>query len=339
MSKPAPRALFALVEFFFVEYLPRQRGASLHTVRAYRDTLKLLFEFSAARKGRNVASLEIGDLNADTIADFLDHIEVNRSNSAATRNCRRAALRSFFKHLVRNDLSHSLQYTRVLAIPSKKARQRPATYLEAGDVRAIIAKPDRHTADGWRDYTLLLFLYNCGARVSEVTGVQWTDLQLTPPRQVRLRGKGKKERLLPLWRETADALHKLRGISKNSGQQYVFLNRHGQPLTRDGVAYILRKYASAVAAQERPALARKRITPHVLRHSCAVALLQSGTDVTVIRDYLGHASVATTGRYITTNLQMKRDAMETFWEHAGIEPAKAKPWKPKPDLLAFLQSL
>jgi site-specific recombinase XerD len=128
-------------------------------------------------------------------------------------------------------------------------------------------------------------------------------------------------------------------MSKNSGQQCVFLNRHGQPLTRDGVAYILHKYTSAVAAQERPALARKRITPHVLRHSCAVALLQSGTDVTVIRDYLGHASVATTGRYITTNLQMKRDALETFWEHAGIEPAQDKPWKPKPDLLAFLQSL
>jgi integrase/recombinase XerD len=239
---------------------------------------------------------------------------------------------------VRNDLSRSLQYTRVLAIPSKKARQRPATYLEAGDVRAIIAKPDQHTSHAWRDYTLLLFLYNCGARVSEVTGVQWTDLQLAPPRQVRLRGKGKKERLLPLWRETANALHKLRGMAKNSGQQYVFLNRHGQPLTRGGVAYILRKYTSAVAAQERPALARKRITPHVLRHSCAVALLQSGTDVTVIRDYLGHASVATTGRYITTNLQMKRDALETFWEHAGIEPAQSKPWKPKPDLLAFLQS-
>ena len=216
MSKPAPRELFALVESFFVEYLPRQRGASRHTVRAYRDTLKLLFEFSAQRKGRNVASLELGDLDADTIADFLDHIEVNRSNSAATRNCRRAALRSFFKHLVRNDLAHSLQYTRVLAIPSKKARQRPATYLEADDVRAIIAKPDQRTADGWRDYTLLLFLYNCGARVSEATGVQWTDLQLVPPRQVRLRGKGRKERLLPLWRETADALHRLRGMAKSS---------------------------------------------------------------------------------------------------------------------------
>jgi integrase/recombinase XerD len=227
----------------------------------------------------------------------------------------------------------------VLAIPSKKSRQRPATYLEADDVRAIIAKPDKRTADGWRDYTLLLFLYNCGARVSEVTGVQWADLQLVPPRQVRLRGKGRKERVLPIWRETANALHKLRGMSKNTDQQHVFVNLHRQPLTRDGVAYILCKYATAVAVEERSALAHKRITPHVLRHSCAVALLQSGTDVTVIRDYLGHASVTTTGRYITTNLQMKRDALETFWEHAGIEPAQTKPWKPKADLLAFLQSL
>jgi site-specific recombinase XerD len=144
--------------------------------------------------------------------------------------------------------------------------------------------------------------------------------------------------LLPLWRETAEALHRLRGTTMSADQQHVFVNRHGQPLTRDGIAYILRKYASA-AAKERPTLAKKQITPHVLRHSCAVALLQSGTDITVIRDYLGHASVGTTGRYITTNLQMKRDAMETFWRHSGIEPANAKPWKPKPDLLAFLQSL
>src|SRR6516164_7296301 len=121
--------------------------------------------------------------------------------------------------------------------------------------------------------------------------------------------------------------------------QHVFLNRRSQPLTRDGIAYILHKHSSAVAERERPTLARKRITPHVLRHSCAVALLQSGTDVSVIRDYLGHASVATTGRYITTNLQMKRDALEAFWKHAGIEPARAKPWKPQRNLLAFLQSL
>ncbi len=338
MSKAAPRALFALVESFFTEYLPRQRGASVHTVRAYRDALKLLFEFVAQCRGRGVASLELNDLDAETIAHFLDHIEAARSNSAVTRNCRRAAIRSFFKHLVRNDLAHSQQYTRVLAIPSKKARQRPATYLEPDDMRAIIGKPDRRTADGWRDYTLLLFLYNCGARVSEAAGVQWNDLQLIPPRQVRLRGKGRKERVLPIWRETASALHRLRGMSGTGDQQHVFVNHHGQPLTRDGIAYILRKHASAVAL-ERPVLARKRITPHVIRHSCAVALLQSGTDVTVIRDYLGHASVATTGRYITTNLQMKRDAMQNFWKHAGIEPSRATSWKPKPDLLAFLQSL
>jgi integrase/recombinase XerD len=127
---------------------------------------------------------------------FLDHIEANRSNSAATRNCPRAALRSFCKHLVHNDLAHSLQYTRVLAIPSKRPRQRPATYLEPDDVRAIIVKPDQRTVDGWRDYALLLFLYNCGARVSELTSVLWTDLQLVPPRQVRLRGKGRRERLV-----------------------------------------------------------------------------------------------------------------------------------------------
>ena len=338
MSKTASRSLFALVESFFTEYLPRQRGASVHTVRAYRDALKLLFEFVAQCRGRGVAALELTDLDANTVAGFLDHLESKRSNSAMTRNCRRAAIRSFFKHLVRNDLAHSLQYTRVLAIPSKKARQRPATYLEPDVVRAIIAKPDRRTAHGWRDYTLLLFLYNCGARVSEAADLRWDDLQLVPPRQVRLRGKGKKERLLPLWRETANALHRLRGMTMGRSEQHVFVNRHQQPLTRDGIAYILRKYVLAVAAQH-PALARMRITPHTLRHSCAAALLQSGTDVTVIRDYLGHSSVATTGRYITTNLQMKRDAMRNFWKHAGIEPAQAKPWRPKPDLLAFLQSL
>src|SRR5439155_1615555 len=158
----------------------------------------------------------------------------------------RAAIRSFFKHLVRNDLAHSQQYMRVLAIPSKKTRQRPATYLEADDVRAIIATPDRRTADGWRDYTLLLFLYNCGARVSEAADVRWDDLQLVPPRQVRLHGKGRKDRLVPLWRETANALHRLRRMPPVRDQQHLFLNRHGHPLTRDGVAYILHKHVSAV---------------------------------------------------------------------------------------------
>jgi site-specific recombinase XerD len=339
MSRTKSQSLFACVESFFTTYLPRQRGASAHTVRAYRDTLKLLLEYVAQKRRRAVAALELDDLDADTVAAFLNHIETARSNSAATRNCRRAAIRSFFKHLVRNDLSRSLQYSRVLALPAKKTRQRPATYLEAADVRAIIANPDRRTGAGWRDYALLLFLYNCGARVSELTGVRWEDLQLTPPRQVRLHGKGRKERIVPLWRETADALHRLHSMAQSPHHQHVFVNRNGQPLTRDGVAYVLNKHAAAVAARDRPGVAGERITPHVFRHSCAVALLQSGTDVTVIRDYLGHSSIATTGRYITANLKLKRDAMQHFWAHAGIEPAGAKAWKPKPNLLAFLQSL
>ena len=338
MSRPPSRGLFAHVQSYFTEYLPRQRGASAHTIRAYRDALTLLLKFVADQRGRGLDALQLSDLHADAVTRFLDHIEVERSNSPITRNCRRAAIRGFFKHLLRNDMAHSLQYMRVLAIPAKKARQRPATYLEAEEVRLIIGMPDRRTHDGWRDYTLLLFLYNCGARVSEAAELQWDDLHLMAPRQVRLRGKGRKERLLPLWPETANALHRLRGMSRGADGQCVFVNRQGRPLTRDGIAYVLVKHATA-AARSHPALRHKRITPHVLRHSCAVALLQSGTDVTVIRDYLGHASVATTGRYITTNLQMKRDAMQAFWKTAGIEPASTKRWRPKADLLAFLQSL
>ncbi|OUL92431.1 site-specific integrase [Paraburkholderia hospita] len=338
MSRSQSHGLFTLVQSYFTEYLPRQRGASTHTIRAYRDALTLLFKFVSEQNHRGVASLELADLDANIVTRFLDHIEAERSNSPATRNCRRAAIRGFFKHLLRNDLTHSQQYIRVLAIPTKKARQQPSTYLEAEDSRLIISMPDKRTSAGWRDYTLLLFLYNCGARVSEAAGLRWNDLQLVAPRQVRLHGKGKKERLLPLWPETANALHRLRGISRSDDEQCVFVNRQGQPLTRDGIAYILSKYATA-ATHYNPTLRQKHITPHVLRHSCAVALLQSGTDVTVIRDYLGHTSVATTSRYITTNLQMKREAMQAFWKKAGIKPTSTKPWKPKADLLTFLQSL
>jgi integrase/recombinase XerD len=230
MSRTPTRGLFAQVETYFTDYLPKQRGASVHTVRAYRDALTLLIKFVAEQLGRGVAALQLSDLNADAVMRFLDHIELERSNTAATRNCRRAAIRGFFKHLLRSDLAHSQQYMRVLAIPAKKARQRPATYLEADDVRLIINMPDRRTHDGWRDYTLLLFLYNCGARVSEAAGLRWDDLQLPAPRHVRLFGKGKKERLIPLWSETAKALHRFRGITRADDQQFVFLNRYGQPI-------------------------------------------------------------------------------------------------------------
>jgi site-specific recombinase XerD len=155
---------------------------------------------------------------------------------------------------------------------------------------------------------------------------------------VRLFGKGSKERLCPLWRETAAALAHLPAVREGRASNRVFCNRAGDGLTRDGVAYLLRKY-SMMAARTSPALRRRRITPHVFRHSCAVAMLQAGVDITVIRDYLGHASIATTNRYVATNLQMKRDALDQFWKRSGLSPTRARSWKPKPDVLAYLASI
>ncbi len=162
------------------------------------------------------------------------------------------------------------------------------------------------------------------------------DLSLVRPRQVRLHGKGGKDRICPLWKETADAIRRLRPEPTNG--DVIFRNARGQPLTRDGVAYLINKY-TRMAAQHLPSLRQRRVTPHVLRHSCAVALLQAGMDITVIRDYLGHASIATTGRYIATNLKMKREALEAFWERSGLAESKSPTWQPKPGLLRFLESL
>lgn len=338
MSRSSAPTLFPLVESFFRDHLIRARGASPHTVRAYRDTLRLLFGFIAGQRTRTVSDVTLDDLTAPPVLAFLSHLESKRGNCPASRNVRRAAIRSFFKHLLQNDLSRADQYQRVLAIPAKRVHVPMAQYLEPEEVKRILAQPDRSTPIGLRDHTLLLFLYNTGARVSEALGVRGADLALGTSRQVRLVGKRKKERFCPLWRDTAAAIQRLSVVRKTQSDDYLFSNREGLPLSRDGVAYILRKY-TALAAASTPALRRRRVTPHVMRHSCAVALLQAGVDITVIRDYLGHASIATTGRYVTTNLQMKREALEHFWKRSGLSPVRARPWSPRPDLLAYLASL
>jgi integrase/recombinase XerD len=263
---------------------------------------------------------------------------LKRSNVVASRNVRLAAISSFFKHLVEHDLSRADQYQRVLAIPGKRAYVPIAQYLEPEDVKQILTQPDRSTESGLRDHALLLLLYNTGARVSEALGVRAEHLSLGNPRHVRLFGKGNKERICPLWRDTAAALQRLQVARNVRPQDWMFCSRGGACLTRDGVAYILQKY-TALAARAVPSLRRRRVTPHMMRHSCAVALLQAGVDITVIRDYLGHASISTTSRYVTTNLQMKRDALEHFWQRSGLSPARARPWSPKPDLLAYLSSI
>jgi len=181
----------------------------------------------------------------------------------------------------------------------------------------------------------LLLLYNTGARVSEALAIRPRDIQLERPRQVRLYGKGRKERICPLWAETATAL---RALEIPAPDKPIFRNARGSSLTRDGVAHILTQYVRR-AAQKRPQLRRLRVTPHVLRHSCAVALLQAGVDVSVIRDYLGHASISTTSRYLTTNLEMKRKVLQAFWDRAGLDRRSSRRWRPSPKLLAFLDTL
>ena len=336
MRRSKSESLLGLIESFFHSYLQNTRGASPHTVRAYRDTLKLFFLFLANQKRKPVSDLALEDIQSEAVLGFLDQIESRRGNSAVTRNCRLAAVRSFVQHLLRQDVTRAGQYGRILAIRNKKALRRAATYLEPEEARAVIAAIDQRSRNGERDHALLLFLYNTGARVSEALAIRTGDLRLERPRQVRLLGKGQKERVCPLWSETASALRRI--IRAGSADELLFRNTRGAPLTRDGVAYLLGKYVR-LAAQHAPALRKRRVTPHVMRHSCAVALLQAGVDVTVIRDYLGHASVATTSRYITTNLQMKREVLEAFWKRAGLDPAAPRKWKPSPKLLAFLESL
>ncbi len=338
MSRRPLDGLPVLLESFFREHLARIRGASPHTIRAYRDALRLFFIFVAEQSSRSVAHLRLDDLRVERVLAFLSHIETRRGNGAATRNCRLAAIRAFFSHLLRHDPTRAEQYHRVLALPSKKAKSHLATYLEPEEVRVILEQPDRSTPSGIRDHALLLFLYNTGARVSEALSVSADNLQLVPPLQVRLHGKGGKDRVCPLWRHTSTALHGLIRSQRQGSAALVFCNARGQPLTRDGVAYLLDKYAR-LSCIKIPTLARRRVTPHVLRHSCAVALLQAGVDVTVIRDYLGHASVATTSRYIATNLKMKREVLEAFWKRAGIDTPRSTKWRPAPELLRFLSSL
>jgi integrase/recombinase XerD len=336
MSRVKPDSLLTLTQSFFLGYLQSTRGASPHTVRAYRDSLKLFFQHLAGKKRKRMEDLQLDDIQAEAVLTFLDHIESKRSNAAVTRNCRLAAIRSFVQHLLRHDVTRAAQYGHILTIGNKRAIHRAVAYLEPEEARAVIAAIDTSSARGRRDHALLLLLYNTGARVSEALAVRPSDLRLERPRNVHLLGKGKKERICPLWPETAAALRRITHPDGSGGP--IFQSRPGTPLTRDGVAYLLQKYVR-LAAKSNPSPRLRRVTPHMLRHSCAVALLQAGVDITVIRDYLGHASVSTTSRYITTNLEMKRQVLDAFWKRSGLAPTRARTWRPSAKLLAFLETL
>lgn len=337
MTSTPSADLLRLVESFFREYLQRVRCASRHTVLSYRDTLRLFLTFLSTAAGKPISKLDLDDVVVERVLAFLEHLEKDRHNRISTRNQRLAAIHSFVEHLLRHDPMRAVQYRRVLDIPTKKTHASVVGYLEPEEVQVLLQLPNVRSAGGRRDRALLLFLYNTGARVSEALGVCPRDIQVERPRQVRLHGKGSKDRICPLWNETTEALMNLPDFGAHPDQT-IFRNAHGSALTRDGVAYIITKYV-LLARKTLPTLSRTRVTPHVLRHSCAVALLQAGVDITVIRDYLGHASIATTSRYVSTNLEMKRNVLESFWKRAGIAPSAVGPWRAAPDVLAFLEGL
>lgn len=329
-------SLHSLLHSFFHGWLVEQRSASRHTVISYRDAWRSFLRYVAACKHRPVAKLQVADLTATDLLAFLRDCEEQRKISIGTRNCRLAAIRSFFAFLLDREPLVAGQCADVLRIPMKRAPQRELCYLDEYEVAAILAEPDRSTLEGQRDHTLLAFLYNTGARIQEALDVCPGSLRLEAPAQVRLVGKGRKERLCPLWPETTALLRALLERTPRQPDQRIFLNRYGEPLGAAGVRFKLAQYIER-AQKKVPSLAAKRVSPHTFRHTAAVHLVAAGVDVTIIRNWLGHARLDTTNHYARANIETKRKALEKI---AGASRLGQAPrWKRKADLMAWLDSM
>ena len=338
MKGQLPNMLARVLKGFFGDHLPRLRGMSPHTVQSYRDTFALLLRFLSSHQRREVAALDIDDIRAQDVIAFLQYLEDTRNNIGATRNVRLAAIHSFFRYLAGQHPERLDQCQRILGVPFKRARTRAVEYLEYIEIQAVLDAVDRGTPDGRRDYALLVTMYNTGARVQEVIDLRPCDFQLVRPFQVRLFGKGRKERQCPLWPQTAKVLRDFLAeecVDPHSCEP-LFRNHRGERLTRFGVRYLLAKYCQRATATT-PTLANKRLHPHSMRHSTAVHLLQAGVDMTTISHWLGHASVNTTNRYATVDLEAKREAISKVSPLHDHEPAAT--WRTDPTILQWLEGL
>ncbi len=323
-----------LLQSFFTEHMLSHRRASRQTVDSYRDTFRLLLRFLQQSTRKEPAILRIGDLDAPAILSFLDHIELQRKNQIQSRNVRLAAIRSFFRLVALRDPASIAIVTRVMAIPLKRADKRLVGYLTRAEMDAILDVPDRKTWSGQRDYTLLLTFYNSGARVSELTSLKRNQIQLGATPFLELHGKGRKDRSVPLWTKTARTLKLWLDTLPASPDTPAFPNARGAPLSRDGVNYILQEAVRA-AAKTCPSLAAKRVSPHVLRHTTAMHLLQSGVDITVIALWLGHESPESTHIYVEADLKTKEQALQSL-----VPAGKGfRRFQPGDALLAFLDTL
>jgi integrase/recombinase XerD len=323
---------------FFAQHLPLTRGLSPRTVLNYRDTFVLLLRFLATRHDCGVVDLELQHLRTDDVLAFLDHLETQRNNSIATRNARLAAVHSFARFLATQDPEQVAEAQRLLAVPSKRGPARAVDYLEGEEVAAMLEAVASHRRDHVRNRALLLTLFNTGARVQELLEIRTGDLQLDRPSFVRLRGKGRKERLCPLWPETVAALQTLLSSITEGNTVPIFRNYRGEPMTRFGVRYLLRRYAER-AQTVAPTLGMKRVHPHTYRHSAAVHLLRAGVDLVTISHWLGHASVETTNRYAAIDLETKRQALERAGPVMGISDSDVTRWRTDASVLEWLEAL
>lgn len=331
--KPAPN-LAALLERFFTQRLAAQRQASPNTIASYRDTFHLLLEFAQERLHKPPSALALADLDAPLIGAFLDDLEQSRGVNVRTRNLRLTAIRSFFRYAAYQEPASSWQIQQVLSIPSKRHDRRLVDFLTRVEIEALLAAPNRQTWDGRRDHAFLMMAIQTGLRLSEMTRLRWRDIELGRGAHVRCQGKGRKERCTPFTPQTVKILNAWLKELVRGDFDLLFPNIHGGHMSADAVQYLVAKHTTAARLQC-PTLKDKRVSPHVMRHTAAMELLQSGVEPTVIALWLGHESIKTTQIYLDANLALKEAAL------AKVKPIDATPgrFRPTDKLLQFLKSL
>jgi integrase/recombinase XerD len=327
-------ALAPTLQAFFIDRLITQRHASPHTITSYRNTMRLLLKFAQARLRTPAAQLDLGQLDADLITAFLEHLEHHRQNTIGTRNARLAAIRSLYSYASLRHPEHAALIARVLAIPTKRHDRTLITHLTDTEINALLNAPDQRTWIGRRDRAMLALAIETGLRVSELTGLTPSDTHLTGVAHIACHGKGRKQRITPLTKPTAALLRSWLTERGGLTADPLFPTSRGQPLTRDAVARRLAKHA-ITAAHVCPTLHGKNVTPHVLRHTAAMRLLHAGVDTAVIALWLGHESIETAHIYLHADLAIKERAL------ALTKPSTIKPgrYKPSDALIAFLDTL
>ena len=317
---------------FLREYLPRDRACSPHTCESYAYAFQLLVLFAADRHGTSPSALTLEQIDARLVLAFLGHLEVTRGNSATTRNARLAAIKSF-AHFIEYRLPSAIdQARRILAIPAKKTDETLVPFLDRRELQALLDTPDPSTRAGTRDRAMLHLAFAAGLRVSELIGLRVDELQLHPDPCIHVRGKGRRERVLPLWKQTTEAIRAWLVVRTDVAAPELFLNARARPMTRSGFEYILSRHVAA-ASETAPSIATKRVSPHVLRHTCAMQVLQATRDVRKVSLWLGHATMKSTEMYLRADPTEKLGALG-----AGTAPALRPGHFSAPDkLMAMLK--